>query len=218
MQLDMHEEAYRYVLFLTREAPICAKWWKALTHVHLQAGRYEPALTSLTIYGFLVPLSDSETKLLADLNLQLGIPVKAVGLYETVLVARFDEKLLYNLMVALRELGQPEKALDLCDRLAPDCKKTDLLMLKADLLYGLERYAKAEKTYVQAAHAEIEKTRQSGRAWLMAGYAALQSNDQEAGHRAFKKAATFKRHRKAALLAMQQMSKTSHDEQKDLWE
>jgi hypothetical protein len=41
----------------------------------------------------------------------------------------------------------------------------------------------------------------------MAGYAALQTNDVHAGRRAFKKAATFQRHRKAALLAIGRLPK-----------
>lgn len=216
MQLDMNTEAYRYVLCLTREAPTRDKWWKALTHVHLQAGRYAPALTALTIYGFLAPLSDSEIKLMADLNLQLGIPLKAADLYETALAVRFDEKMLYNLMLALRELGQAEKALELCDHLAPKGNRADLLMLKADLLYSLEKYGDAEKTYVQATRGEAAQPRHCGRAWLMAGYAALQVNNLEASRRAFERAAGFKRQREAALLAIRQMSKTNHRGHKDL--
>ena len=206
IQLDMREEAFRYALSLTRGAPTRAKWWKALTHVHLQAGRYVPALTALTIYGFLSPLSDSETKLLADLNLQVGIPVKAAAIYETALAIRLDETLLYNLMLAFRETGQPEKALQVFDRLALDCKKTDLLMLRAELLYELERFPEAGKAFVKLAEAKTGKSDQKGRAWLMAGYAAIQANDMEAGHQALNKATEFKPHRKAALLAMRQLS------------
>jgi tetratricopeptide (TPR) repeat protein len=204
MQLEMREQARIYALFLTRQAPTRAKWWKALAHVYLQDGRYKPALTALTICSYLEPLTDQETKLLADLYLQLGIPVKAAPLYETALHQRTDPRLLHNLMLALQQLGRPTEALDALQRLAPATKAPELLMLKADLLYNLERYEAAARTYHQTAQTD---TRYKGRAWLMAGYAALQANDMDACRHAFKRAATFARHRKAALLAMARLPK-----------
>jgi tetratricopeptide (TPR) repeat protein len=205
MQLDMQEQARTYALFLTRQAPTRAKWWKALAHVYLQDGNYKPALTAFTIYSHLEPLTDQETNLLADLHLQLGIPVKAAPLYAAVLQKKIDARLLHNLMLALQQLGRPEEALKALRRSAPDTKDPNLLMLKADLLYNLERYAEAAQAYRQTAETD---TKQKGRAWLMAGYAALQANDVEAGRNAFKQAATFDRHRKAALLAMGRLPKT----------
>jgi tetratricopeptide (TPR) repeat protein len=205
MQLDMQEQARTYALFLTRQAPIRAKWWKALAHVYLQDGNYKPALTALTIYSHLESLTDQETNLLADLHLQLGIPVKAAPLYEAVLQKKTDARLLHNLMLALQQLGRPEQALKALQLSAPNTKDPNLLMLKADLLYNLERYEEAVQAYRQTA---ATNTKQKGRAWLMAGYAALQANDVDAGRNAFKQAATFDRHRKAALLAMGRLPKT----------
>ena len=42
----------------------------------------------------------------------------------------------------------------------------------------------------------------------MVGYAALQTNDVEAGRRAFEQATAFEPHRKAAMLAIRQLPKT----------
>jgi tetratricopeptide (TPR) repeat protein len=205
IQLEMREQARTYALFLTRQAPTRARWWKALAHVYLSDGKYKPALTALTICSYLEPLADQETKLLADLHLQLGIPVKAAPLYEAVLQQKTDPRLLHNLMLALQQLGRPTEALDALQRLAPATKAPELLMLKADLLYNLERYEEAARTYRQTAQRD---TRYKGRAWLMAGYAALQANDMDAGRHAFKQAASFDRHRKAALLAMARLPKS----------
>lgn len=204
LQLEMHKQARIYALFLTRQAPTCAKWWKALAHVYLQDGKSKPALTALTICSYLEPLVDQEAKLLADLHLQLGIPVKAAPLYEALLQQKTDPRLLHNLMLALQQLDRPTEALDVLQRLAPATKAPELLMLKADLLYNLERYEAAARTYRQTAQKD---TRHKGRAWLMAGYAALLAKDMNASRHAFKQAATFDRHRKAALLAMGRLSK-----------
>ncbi|MGD9367467.1 MAG: tetratricopeptide repeat protein, partial [Desulfobacteraceae bacterium] len=105
---------------------------------------------------------------------------------------------------ALQQLGRPEQALKALQRSAPNTKSPNLLMLKADLLYNLERYAEAARTYRQTAKTD---TKQKGRAWLMAGYAALQASDVDAGRRAFKQAATFERQRRAALLAIGRLPK-----------
>jgi hypothetical protein len=69
------------------EHPTEARWWKGLAHVQLNAGRNKEALASLTIYSWLTPLNDEERRLLADLNMQTGIPALAAPLYEEALNA-----------------------------------------------------------------------------------------------------------------------------------
>lgn len=209
MHLGMWEEAGNYARLLTREAPTVSKWWKALVHIRLQDGTYGDALAALIIYGYLTPLSDKETKLIADLYLQLGIPVKAAPVYEAALTQNPNMQLLQKLMLALRQLGESDQALAVLDRFAPDCKDADLLMLKADLLYDLERFGDAARTYRHIARAEIQEDRAAGRAWLMAGYAALRVNDIEAGRKAFTRAAKFESQRKAAQLAIERLSNES---------
>jgi len=202
MQLGMRREALAYARSLTAQAPTRAKWWKALAHIYLQDASYVPALTALTIYGYLSPLTDRERRLLADLHLRLGIPAKAALLYESELKKKSDPRLLYNLVVALQQLGKPEKALEALNRFAPESKDAEILVLKADLLYGLKRYRQAAQSYLLAAKAD---TRHKGRAWLMAGYAALQTHDVKLCRSALRHAAQFRQHRKAALLALRRM-------------
>jgi tetratricopeptide (TPR) repeat protein len=204
MQLGMRKEALSYARSLSEQAPTRAKWWKALTHLYLQDNAYQPALTALTIYSYLASLTDAEARLLADLHLQLGIPAKAAPLYECELAKKTDARLLYNLMLALQQLGEPEEALEALNRFAPGSKTAELLVLKADLLYGLKRYRQAAQSYLLAARAD---TRHGGRAWLMAGYAALQAHDVKVCRCAFRHAAEFRQHRKAALLALQRIDR-----------
>jgi tetratricopeptide (TPR) repeat protein len=207
LRLDMQVQARDYAVFLTCQDPTRARWWKALAHVDLQAGRYDQALVAMTVYSFLTPLNAQETKLLADLNLQLGIPVKAAPLYETALAEKPDARLIRSLAMALQQLGRTEQALEALNRFAPpgQDQPAELVMLRADLLYALDRFDEAAQVYRQAAESDGAK---AGRAWLMAGYAALQINDTAAGRRAFKKAAAFERHRQAALTALRQLPKT----------
>jgi tetratricopeptide (TPR) repeat protein len=202
IQLDMRSEALAYATRLTRSECTRAIWWKALAHIHLSNGCTEKALAALTIYGFLTPLSTEEKKLWADLNLEVDIPARAAARYHELLQDHPDEQTLRNLILACRKLDNCQEALEALARYAPATQSPDLLMLKADMLYSLKRYPEAEAAYRQVARA---KTPLAGQAWLLAGYAACQSDDWPAGRQAFKKAAQDKRHRKAALLAMRQI-------------
>ena len=202
LELDMQTRARDYALFLTIQSPTTAKWWKALSHVELRSGRYEQAVVPLMIYSYLTPLNLQEKKLLADLFFQLGIPVKAAPLYEALLEKGTDSGLLANLARALQQTGETESALEQLDRFAPDSGDPSLIMLRGDLLYAMEKFDKAADAYRRAAEADDKK---AGRAWLMAGYAAMEAKDTAYSRKALERAAAFKQHKKAALLALRQL-------------
>ncbi|MCP4746315.1 MAG: tetratricopeptide repeat protein [Desulfobacteraceae bacterium] len=202
LQMDMRAQALSYARMLTRESPDFAKWWKALAHIQLACSRYKDALVSLTIYAWLNPLSDEEHKLLADLNLQAGIPVKAVGLYESLLNRKPDKRLLKNLVAAYRKLERYDTALERLTAFGLSENDPELLILKADLYYISQNYQTAAKWYRIAAKAQCK---QAGRAWLMAGYCAWQTNDFVSSRLAFKRAAAFEKQKKAATDAIRQL-------------
>jgi Tfp pilus assembly protein PilF len=81
----------------------------------------------------------------------------------------------------------------------------EILMIKGDLLYALKRFNDANNAYRRAAQADF---RQAGRAWLLAGYAAWQTNDLSSSRQAFERAAKYSGQRKAARLAMAQLRET----------
>ena len=202
LQLDMREQALNYALELTRDDPTFPKWWKALAHTRLNYSQYKEALIAMTVYAWLTPLNDEEQKLLADLNLQLGIPVKAAPLYEILMNRKPDKRLLKSLAQACQQLDQPEKVLSYMERFKGGEKDTELLMLKGDLLYAMERYEDAARSYRRAAEG---KSKGAGRAWLMAGYASLRVNDLDASRLAFKRAADDPKQKSAALAALKQI-------------
>jgi tetratricopeptide (TPR) repeat protein len=202
IRLDMRSQALAYATELTRSESTRAKWWKALAHVHLSNGSARQALAALTIYSFLTPLSSEESKLWADLNLEVDIPAQAADRYNELLRHHPDKRTLQNLVLAYRRLDRSDQALAALERYVPEAKSADLLMLKADLLYDLKRYPEAEATYRCVARI---KTPLAGKAWLMAGYAAWQSDDLKASRDAFEKASHDGGHRQAALLAMRQI-------------
>jgi len=200
LRLKMTPEARAYARQLAHENPGEARWWKALTHVELSAGRYAEALAALTVYGYLQPLTETEQQLWADLNLQLDIPGQAAPVYARLLKKKNDPKLLEKLISAYRQAGRYDEALALLDRhWADDPAKR---LLRADLLYSARRFAEAAEAYRQTA---LKSKEAAGQAWLMAGYAAWQVNDLETSRQAFRRASRFPRQKKAALSAIEQL-------------
>lgn len=202
LELGMTQKALRLGRELTRQYPANPKWWKGLTHINLNLGRSEEALAALMVYGFLTPLSDQEKKLVADLSLEADVPVKAVPMYTSWLQDHNDPQVLRRLVAAYRRLGQPEKALAAIESLGPKTKSGELLMLEGELLYELDKFAQAARVFEQAAG---KQGSHRGRAWLMAGYAAWQSDDHSRSQKAFAQAAKFQRQKKEASKALQQI-------------
>ncbi|MFZ1985129.1 MAG: tetratricopeptide repeat protein [Desulfatitalea sp.] len=204
MQLRMHAEARAYVAALTRQEPALARWWKMLGQIQLSAGQDAEALAALTIYGYLTPLSAEEKKLWADLSLQANVPCQSVPVYKALLEDKPDRQVLKNLVIAYQKLGDGETALKMLDRFGTLDKDPELLMFRADLLYGLKRYAEASKAYRRAAQESHPRT---GQAWLMAGYAAWQADDLTTSRQAFARAVGFEGQRKTAMMALKQLEK-----------
>lgn len=202
LALDMNNEALALVMALTRDHPLASRWWKALAHVHLTASRYEEALAALTIYSWLAVPTEEEQKLLADLFLQVDIPVKAAPIYTAMLHHKTDRHLLQHLVMAYQRLGRPEEALEHLEKVGRHVPDPSVGMLKGDLLYELGRYEDAADVYRQVAQTDAQHT---GRAWLMAGYAAWQMNDLNGSRTAFERAAGFSDQKKAALAAMRRL-------------
>lgn len=203
LKLDMHTEALAYAQMLTRQAPTIARWWKGLTHIQLNGGQYEDALAALIVYSYLKPLTLEQQKLIADLNLQVGIPVKAAPVYEACLQEKSDKGLLRRLAMAYRQLGRPNTALERLDAFKMDVNDMDLLLLKGELHYLLKQYHKAAAAFRKAAQI---KSKYAGRAWLMSGYAAWQAHDISASKKAFTKAREHPNQKSAATTALKQLA------------
>ena len=159
-------------------------------------------LVTLTIYSYLAPLTPDEKKLLADLNLHVGIPALAAPSYEAVMAEKPDKTVLRNLAIAYQQIEQKEKALAAIAAFDGHEDDPDLMLLKADILYSMEQYADAAGAY---RHAARNNGREKGRAYLMTGYAAWQVKDIASAKDAFEKASAHKSQKKAAETALEQL-------------
>ncbi len=204
LELGMQDTARKYALELTTRAPTLPKWWKALAHASLSENDYDQALTAMTVYSYLTPLSEREKKLLGDLALQAGIPVKAVPYYKAFLKEEKDKSVLKSLTTALRQLGKQKEALEAVSEFEGHQDDPELMMLKADLLYSLDKFRDAAEAYSAAGE---NKGRKEGRAWLMAGYSAWEAEDTDSALEYFKKAAEFEDQKKDAEAAIKRLDK-----------
>lgn len=202
VRLNMHAEGAAFARRLIDQQPGNSRWWKALAHIELAAHRSEEALGALIGYSLLKPLSDQESRLLADLYLQAGIPAKAASLYSRQLQGKGDSQVAQRLAMAYHQMDQADKALDILGRYRSLKSDPHLLMLQGEICYGLKRYLEAADSYRRAAGLTGPH---QGQSWLMAGYAAMQAHDFEASRDALARALRFAREKKAATLALSQV-------------
>lgn len=204
LHLNMKRRALAYAEQLTREHPLESKWWKALAHLHLTANIYEKALVALTVYSHLIPLTNEEKKLMAELASALGVPIQAVRFYEEILLEKMDLEIVKKIAESYSRLHRPEDALAWVEKGLQNASEESLLMLKGNLLYEIKNYRAAMKVFQS-----IPKGQNSGQAFLMLGYSAWQAGDLEKARHAFKRASTYKKQKKTALRLLSRLEKIS---------
>jgi tetratricopeptide (TPR) repeat protein len=206
ISLEMNEKALAYLLQLTREDPTEKKWWKALANLHLSHGKYKKALTALMLYHYLTPLPPREKRLMADLNMMLGIPARAVPFYESLPDKEKNADMVRHLASGYLGLHQSDRALAAVEKGLQDTGDDILLMLKGRILYEMKEYKAAARVFETAAL----KKNHPGEAWLMLGYAAWNLTDTKRARHAFHQAAKFPAQQKNAkkMLAMLRKTRT----------
>ncbi len=201
ISLGMEDRALRYANQLIQEYPLEPEWWKGLAYIYLRKNQYRPALVALTVKGLIRPLMPQETRIVADLNMSLGIPVQALRFYRKIASKGFDSDLAYRIAQGYIRIHQPKDALKWVEKGLLKRGDPKLMLLKGDLLYGLARYREAADAFEAAARKGIDP----GRSWLMAGYAAWNARETVRSRQAFIRAARYPEQRHTAERALHQM-------------
>jgi tetratricopeptide (TPR) repeat protein len=203
MTLGMKKEALAYVTQLTNQYPEQPRWWKGMAHFQLGENNYTAALTAMTVYGYLTELTETERRLTADLCLTVGIPARALVLYEDLYRKTPSPELIEKIIQSLEQMNQTRRALAWADQ---GCgtfpENRDLALLRGDLLFSLKAYGDAA-----AAFQALTDRDDTGKAWLMLGYSAWNGGDLATARRAMEKAASHDTHAQAARKALEQMSR-----------
>ncbi len=206
MDLNMNDKALALITELTASHPEEPKWWKGLVHFSLADNDYETALAALTLCSYLTPLSDSEKKLMAELNQAAGIPQKAAEYFTDLFQRKKSVDLLKNIITACQQMNELETALEFADKgltlFKDKADSKDLIQLKmirAELLFAMKNYAEAADMFQDVA---AKKGRNQGRAWLLLGYSAMNMGDDKRADHALKNALKFEQQKKAAQRAL----------------
>lgn len=209
LSLEMRKDALQLAQQLTRNHPNHATWWKALSHVRLQQGRYDKAVAALTVYSYLGPMKKDEEKLLADLYMQQGVPQKAVISYENFSKLEEDEDVLEALVRAYLTLGHTRLALEKLNSFTHKLPAQKRAMLLGEICYQQKDYTQAATHYKRAAES---KGKETPRAYLMAAYSYWQQGNTTAAEENFTEAARSKRYKKEAEKAITQLASLSQTE------
>lgn len=207
LSLNMDQQALAYASALTRTDPVEPKWWKALSHIHLNSNQFKQGLSALVIYGYLTPMTTEELMLAADLYLSLDIPKKAALFYQAALKGSPDPEHIFKISQACVMAHEQDKALDWIEKGLSRAMNVKLLQVKARILYSKKAYAKAADTYEKLAE-EISSKKQAlknnspGKAWLMLGYAAMNNHQLSRAERAFLQASEYKKQKTSAQKAL----------------
>lgn len=207
LQLDMTDRALAYAHELTRTAPTVSRWWKAQAHIFLQLSDQEAALKALMIYAKLTDPDDTEKMLLADLNLQVGIPAMAAYYYRKLADQSPNADTVTRLAHALRLSGRPAEALEQIDHFLESQTAPDLLWMKGELLYEIKDYPAAAETFRRC----TTDLSRAGRAWLMAGYASWQAKNIVAAQKDFIHASAYPKQKESAGVALKALDNDRPD-------
>lgn len=204
MMMQMDEKALSYAEWLTQVDTLEPKWWKALCQIHLSKNKYEDGLVSLFIYSLLSPLTDEENKLMADLFMTLGIPVKATEYYHELLKRTHSTEIIKKLAQSYIRMHDLEAALNSVDKGLQEKKDMELLALKGNLLYETEKYRQAADVYQEI----LEKDKNDDKSLLMLGYALWNMGETNGARAAFIRIEENTKSFKSAKRALEALSKT----------
>jgi len=204
--LEMNTKAFNYAKWLTQTDPLESKWWKALCHLNLSEHKYRAGLATLTLYSYLVPLSDKEKQLVADLNLTIDIPKQSVLYYQEIVENKKDNTIIKKITHSYLRMHKPDNALKWIERGLTFKREKDLLMTKGSVLYELELFSDAISAFEAVTSFYKED---SGQAWLMLGYIFWNMEDIPRSIKSFKKASTFKKQKKTAQRMLKQLKNMS---------
>lgn len=199
LDLERAEKARRALVLWEKRFKTEPRYWRTRSIVALHQKQYEQAAACLKIVATMQELPRQDQELLADLLLQLGVPLQAAVLYEEILAkSPKDNSLLEKLVSSYRMGMQPQKALDAINRGMASGTMDSLWQTKGEILFSLNDYASAMEAFNQA----ILKGQAEGRTFLYLAYCAVELDRTVAAQRALRKATEFADVKKEAARLM----------------
>jgi tetratricopeptide (TPR) repeat protein len=173
--------------------------WYLKYQYHASVRDFQSAAVALAIVGYMRPLTDQENQQLGDLYSVLEVPHLASRNYAASIGeggTSEDFERLISSLVAAHELDQ---ALEVMDRALTRESTPRLWSLLGDIHYLRKDYEEAAVAF----RTLLELDEDSGRAWLMLGYCALEMGQKEEALDHLARASTFEDQSDMAQLLMQ---------------
>ncbi|MBW2119506.1 MAG: tetratricopeptide repeat protein [Deltaproteobacteria bacterium] len=203
MDLQLKEKAFELINRLIDKSGNDPRWWKMLAQFHLQQNDYKKALAALTIHSYLTPINKKNIMLLGDLASAVGVPLKAGEYYEKALNLSNSPANYEKLASAYIAAHKPAKAIQVLNMALKKKPASGLWFMMGQVLYQEENFDKAYNAFDQSARLDPG----NGRAYLMMGYCALQTDRKDTARSAFQKASRFSKQRKMAKELLKQVVK-----------
>ncbi len=186
-QLEKPELAGRAVAKLMALRPADPEVWYLQYQFDAARRDFDAAVVSLRVVGYLRPLSPVEEKQLADLLMVAGASNLASEHYERSLGPEASTVEVERLASALVTAHETGKALQVLRAALESNQDTRLWSLLGDVHYLRQEFADALEAFRRVAAAGDE----TGRAWLMEGYCALELGLKSEALDLLAKAASF---------------------------
>jgi len=175
--------------------------WKLSYQFEANRQNYKMAAVALTVYSYLKPLTREEAILLADLYATIKVPLLACAHYEEAFASGAspeEYERLASAYISAHRTGQARKTLAEALKNKPT---PNLWSLVGDLNYMEEDFEGAYYAFEESARLDPK----DGRAYLMMGYCALQSNKKKQAAHALEKAKAFPKQKKLARQLLEQV-------------
>jgi tetratricopeptide (TPR) repeat protein len=170
-------------------------YWHMRAYLHMEQKDYPAAVSCLRVADSLKPLADKERGILADLLLNLDLPLQAAQQYRQLLEKdSVNPKWHRQLVLSLRMGANTEEALAALEQAREFVPREDYLRQKGELEYDREEYASAFKTFA----ALLKNGSGDARLHLLQGICALNLGKYSKARKHLQKARKSRRYRNEA--------------------
>ncbi len=161
--------------------------WKILSSLYIDKKDYHEAAAAFYAYTTLSKVKKDELKLLYDLYRMAGAPLRAAMGYEKLIDDNADSSLYEIAAASYIEAHKPERAIEILKKGITGQNSVKMQWMLAGAYYRQKNFAEAADAFKKCAQGKYKE----GKAYLMAGYCALYSDDMEQSKAFFKQASKY---------------------------
>ena len=175
--------------------------WKILSRIYIDKKDYHEAAASFYAYTTLSKVKKDELKLLYDLYRMAGAPLRAAMGYEKLIDENADSSLYEITAASYMEAHKTDRAIEILKKGITGQGSIKLQWMLAGAYYRQKNFTEAADAFRSCAQGKYKE----GKAYLMAGYCALYSNDIKKSKTFFRQASKYPEQKEDALRRLKDM-------------